>query len=241
MAPDRVRHAIERALANPWDGRCRHVVTLNPEYVMAARRDAAFAAGIRAADLVTADGVGVALAIRLDRHARAAAFGRVTGVELLGWLAEKSGPLGAPLFLIGAGPGVSEAAASALRQQQSDAAIAGFWSEGTAEPQHDREAIARIAASGARAVAVAYGALGQVLWIERNRAALAGAGVRLAVGVGGSFDYCAGRVPRAPSVVQRLGLEWFYRLAREPWRWRRQAVLPLFAVLVLWERIKRPR
>ncbi|MGH2559108.1 MAG: WecB/TagA/CpsF family glycosyltransferase [Thermomicrobiales bacterium] len=239
LTPQRVRQAIEQALADPWDGCCRHVVTLNPEYVMSARHDAAFAVGIRSADLVTADGVGIALAIRLDRHARAAGIGRLTGVDVIGWLTEMSEPLHAPLFLLGAGPGVAEDAAAALRQRHPGAAIAGVWGDGTPEPQHDREAMARIVASGAEVVAVAYGAPGQVLWIERNRAALANAGVRLAIGVGGSFDFFAGRVPRAPSYVRRLGLEWLYRLLREPWRWRRQAVLPAFAIFVLREQIKR--
>jgi N-acetylglucosaminyldiphosphoundecaprenol N-acetyl-beta-D-mannosaminyltransferase len=241
LLPDEARREIARALDDPWDGRCRHVVTLNPEYVMAARRDPAFAAGIRAADLITADGVGVALAIRLERNPTGKHLGRVTGVDILGWLADLSVPLQAPLFLLGAAPGVAEEAASALRSRHDGAAIAGVWDDGTPEPDHDQESIARIAASEARAVAVAYGAPGQVLWIERNRAALAEAGVRLAIGVGGSFDYYAGRVPRAPSIVRRLGLEWLYRLVREPWRWRRQMVLPAFAVLVIWDRIRRLR
>jgi N-acetylglucosaminyldiphosphoundecaprenol N-acetyl-beta-D-mannosaminyltransferase len=234
-----VHRAIEWALADPWDGRCRHVVTLNPEYVMAARRDAAFAAGIRAADLVTADGIGVAVAIRFDRRAKASDVGRVTGVELVDWLSAMSGPLDAPLFLLGAGAGVAAEAATVLRERHSGADFAGVWGGGTPALNHDREAISRIATSRARVVAVAYGAPGQVLWIERNRDALAGAGVRLAIGVGGALDFVAGRVPRAPAPVQRLGLEWLYRLIREPWRWRRQAVLPVFAMLVLSEQVRR--
>lgn len=232
-----VRGEIERALDDPWDGRCRHVVTLNPEYIMAARQHRAFAAGIRAADLVTVDGAGVALAVRL--HGGRAH--RVTGVEILGWLAAMSGPLSAPLFLLGAGPGVAAEAAAALQRRRPAAAIAGTWDGGSPDPTHDRESIARIAASGARTVAVAYGAPGQVLWIERNRVALAAAGVRLAIGVGGALDFVAGRVPRAPAFVQRLGLEWLYRLAREPWRWRRQLALPHFAALVLRDQIRRLR
>jgi N-acetylglucosaminyldiphosphoundecaprenol N-acetyl-beta-D-mannosaminyltransferase len=58
-------------------------------------------------------------------------------------------------------------------------------------------------------------------------------GVRLAVGVGGAFDFLSGRVSRAPDLVRRLGLEWLYRLAKEPWRWRRQLALPRFATLAL--------
>jgi N-acetylglucosaminyldiphosphoundecaprenol N-acetyl-beta-D-mannosaminyltransferase len=71
-----------------------------------------------------------------------------------------------------------------------------------------------------------------VLWIERNREDLADAGVRVAIGLGGSLDYLAGEVPRAPELMRRLGLEWLYRLLREPWRWRRQLALPEFALMV---------
>ncbi len=80
-------------------------------------------------------------------------------------------------------------------------------------------------------VAVAYGAPGQVLWIERNRPALSQAGVRIVVGVGGALDYWAGTAKLAPPLIRKLGFEWLYRLILEPWRWRRQLVLPVFALL----------
>ena len=70
-------------------------------------------------------------------------------------------------------------------------------------------------------------------WIERNQHALAAAGVRLVVGIGGALDFVSRMVPRAPRAFRNLGLEWAYRLAREPWRWRRQLVLPVFGALVL--------
>jgi N-acetylglucosaminyldiphosphoundecaprenol N-acetyl-beta-D-mannosaminyltransferase len=100
--------------------------------------------------------------------------------------------------------------------------------------------MARIAASGANLLLVAFGAPAQDLWIDRHRTALAGCGIVVAIGVGGTFDYLAGAVPRAPAAIRRLGFEWLYRLIRQPWRWRRQLVLPLFAALVLRERLRRP-
>ena len=96
----------------------------------------------------------------------------------------------------------------------------------------DAESIARIREREANVVLVGYGAPAQVVWIRRNRDALAEAGVRIAIGVGGALDYLAGTAPRAPELARRLGLEWAYRLAREPWRWRRQLALPMFAYLV---------
>lgn len=217
---------------------CAHLVTLNPEYVMEARRDPTFAAAIRSADLVTADGMGVVLAARLlaDRN-----ITRVTGVELTERLAATSSTLDAPLFLLGAGPGVARTARAKLLERFPPARFAGVWDGGTPLPADDEPTIERIAASGARVVLVAYGAPGQVLWIARNQAALAAAGVRLAIGVGGAFDFLSGRVQRAPAPVRKLGLEWLYRLVREPWRWRRQLALPRFALAVIGQRLARQR
>ena len=209
---------------------CAHVVTLNPEYVMAARRDAAFAAALQGADLVTIDGAGIAVAVRLLAPGKAAK--RVTGVDLVGMLAGISAASGAGLFLLG----------DALRAGHSGTHIAGTWAEGSADPAYDAEALRRIADSGATVVFVAYGAPGQIHWIARNQAALATMGVRLVIGIGGTVPETKSSAPR---LVRKLGLEWAYRLAREPWRWRRQMVLPVFGLLVLrdavWRRVRRIR
>jgi N-acetylglucosaminyldiphosphoundecaprenol N-acetyl-beta-D-mannosaminyltransferase len=82
---------------------------------------------------------------------------------------------------------------------------------------------------------VAYGAPGQDLWLARNLPRL---DVRVGVGVGGVFDFLSGRVPRAPAWVQRAGFEWLYRLIKQPWRWRRQRLLPLFALLAIAEALR---
>jgi N-acetylglucosaminyldiphosphoundecaprenol N-acetyl-beta-D-mannosaminyltransferase len=235
------RAKVRRYLASPWDGQLRHIVTLNPEYVMAATRDPLFASAIASADLITADGIGVLLAQRLLHRPGGTSGERVTGVNVIEWLVEESYALNAPLFLLGGRPGVAERTANHLRERIPDGLIAGWWSEGTARLEDDKNALSRIRESGAKAVAVAYGAPGQVMWIERNRQALTEAGVRVAIGVGGAFDFFAGEVPRAPVLFQRLGLEWLYRLAREPWRWRRQRVLPVFAVQVVWQRFRKAR
>ena len=85
---------------------------------------------------------------------------------------------------------------------------------------------------------VAFGAPAQDLWIARTLDRL---GVPVSVGVGGAFDYLAGRVPRAPQALQRAGLEWLYRLAIQPWRWRRMLALPRFAALVIAARLRTGR
>jgi N-acetylglucosaminyldiphosphoundecaprenol N-acetyl-beta-D-mannosaminyltransferase len=207
---------------------CRHIVTYNPEYAIAARRNPAFMQAIRSADLVAADGIGISLAARLRRGD--ATLPRVTGVEIVRLLAAASERTGAPIFLLGADPGVAPAAAARLQERAPGAQFGGWWWAGTPKPQDDAEAIERISASGARIVAVAYGAPGQVLWIERNRSELGRAGVRIVIGVGGALDYWAGTAKLAPPLVRKLGFEWLYRLMLEPWRWRRQLVLPVFAL-----------
>lgn len=215
---------------------CAHVVTLNPEYVMSARRDRAFAAALREADLTTVDGAGVALAIRLLGNARSAE--RVTGVSLCWMLAEASAKTGEGIFLLGAGPGVADRAAARLRETSPEAVMAGTWSGGSPRSSDDEEAIRRICDSGASIVLVAYGAPAQIHWIARNRAALDAAGVKLVAGIGGALDYISGNVPLPPRIVRKLGLEWAFRLVREPWRWKRQLVLPYFVVLVLRETVR---
>jgi N-acetylglucosaminyldiphosphoundecaprenol N-acetyl-beta-D-mannosaminyltransferase len=238
LARDDVRQALRDLFQQGREDACRHLVTLNPEYVMHARRDQAFRRSLGRADLITADGIGVLLATRLTAGKRADRLERVTGVELVEWLAADSGKMQAPLFLLGAAPGAAAEAALRLRERFPDAQIAGWWGEGRPHPIDDAETITRIAASGARVALVAYGAPGQVLWIERNRDALARAGVVLAIGVGGALDFLAGRTPRAPRFIQRFGFEWLYRLIRQPWRWRRQLALPVFAALVLRDAVR---
>jgi N-acetylglucosaminyldiphosphoundecaprenol N-acetyl-beta-D-mannosaminyltransferase len=207
------------------------IVTLNPEQIMAARGDSAVAALLRQADIRTVDGIGLALALRAQGNAHVE---RVTGVDLVEELSARS----IPLYLLGGSPGAAEVSARRLTSRFPEATVSGAWSGGTPRERDDVESLDRIATSGAKAVAVAYGAPAQTEWIERNRPALEQAGVRIAIGVGGTLDYLAGRVRRAPVPVRRLGLEWLFRLTAEPWRWRRQLVLPAFAVLALAEAVR---
>lgn len=207
------------------------IVTLNPEQIMAARRDPQTETLLTAAQICTVDGVGVQWALRLQGVAD---VHRITGVDIVNIVAG----LGFPFYLLGGKPGAAERAAECLRTNHPDAAITGAWSGGTPDPRDDEQTIARIAESGAVAIAVAYGAPAQTAWIERNREALQSAGVRIAVGVGGALDFFAGKIRRAPDWMQRTGLEWLFRLGVEPWRLRRQMVLPGFAFLAAVEAIR---
>jgi N-acetylglucosaminyldiphosphoundecaprenol N-acetyl-beta-D-mannosaminyltransferase len=200
-----------------------HVVTLNPEYVVAARSSPVFRSAVERAELSVPDGAGVVLAVRWLDGRR---ITRVTGVDLANWLLTSEQLDPARVFLLGT------AASLAELHGRHPLRVVGRWGAGTPDPDDDAESIDRVRERDTNALLVGYGAPAQVLWIERNRAALTDAGVRVAIGVGGALDYLAGTVSRAPAPVRALGLEWAYRLAREPWRWRRQMALPRFADLV---------
>ncbi len=220
---------IDHTLAS--HGPTCQIATYNPEYAIAARRQPRFLAALQRCELVTADGIGIVFAAKLDGQS----VDRVTGVRLLELLAAT----GEPLFLLGAGPTVAERAAGRLASAHPTARICGWWSGGSPDPEHDQETFERLRNSGARIVAVAYGAPAQVLWIDRNRVQLSEIGVRIAIGVGGALDYWSGLTPTPPSLVRRLGIEWLWRLVREPRRWRRQLALPQFTLLVAIESMRR--
>lgn len=210
----------------------RQVVTVNPEFVMAARRDAEFRAVINGADLAAPDGAGIiGASALLGRRMR----GRTTGVALVERLAALAATEGYRLFLLGAGPGVAEEAAGVLQGRHLGLQIAGTY-PGSPAPGEQAALAERITAAGADILFVAFGAPRQDLWIARNAARLPT--VRLALGVGGVYDYVSGRVPLAPPLWRRVGLEWLYRLIHQPWRWRRQLALPRFVLLVLFQRLR---
>jgi N-acetylglucosaminyldiphosphoundecaprenol N-acetyl-beta-D-mannosaminyltransferase len=208
-----------------------HVLTLNPEQIMAARSCSRTSSALSAADLITVDGSGLAVMLRVQGERR---FDRVTGVIL----ADDLMRLAIPVFLLGGRPGAAELAAERFTDRFPMARVAGAWSGGRSNSSDDAQTLDRIRESGAEAVLVAYGAPAQSEWIERNRADLGAAGVRIAIGVGGAIDYAAGFAAPAPELVKRLGIEWAYRLVREPWRWRRQLVLPLFAIMAGTEAVR---
>jgi len=213
VAIDDVIEAEAVALADSMIGAGgpHQICTVNPEFVMEARRSPAFAAVLAAADLRTPDGFGLLLAARyLGTPLR----GRVTGVALTDRLAALAAARGYRIFLLGAAPGVAQAAGAALQARRPGLTIVGAFA-GSPHPRHEPFLRQLIAAARPDILLVAYGHPRQDLWIARNQPQL---GVPLAVGIGGVFDELAGRVPLAPSWMQRLGLKWLFRLMTQPQR-----------------------
>jgi N-acetylglucosaminyldiphosphoundecaprenol N-acetyl-beta-D-mannosaminyltransferase len=210
-------------------GPCRLVATVNAEFVMQAHRDPEFAAILESADLAVVDGSGVLWAARRQGCDLAT---KVAGIDLVIGLAELCAARGWRPFLLGAMPGVAEAAAERLAERFPGFQAAGTWA-GEPGPAGDAEALRRITAARPDLLLVAYGHPRQERWIARHRERLP---VPVAMGVGGAFDFAAGRVRRAPAWMRRAHLEWLFRLLIQPWRARRMAVLPKFALAVLRER-----
>ncbi|MDQ6712722.1 MAG: WecB/TagA/CpsF family glycosyltransferase [Candidatus Dormibacteraeota bacterium] len=210
------------------DGRPRLVISVNPERIMQAGRDPAFAAVLRDADLALADGAGVVWAARrMGRRLPA----RVAGVDFVEALAARGAVHGWRFFLLGGGEGVAEAAGQALREAYPGFILAGTHA-GSPHPASDSATIEAVRASGAQLLFLAYGARAEEAWLARN---LAPSGATIGMGVGGALDFISGRVPRAPRWMRNWGLEWLHRLWREPWRWRRMIALPRFVIRVMRE------
>lgn len=209
-------------------GGVHQVVTVNPEFVMLAQRDELFSQVLERADLALADGIGLVGAARLLGHWLPE---RVAGSDLVPLIAQRAAKMGWRLYFLGAAPGVAERAARRLRERFPGLQVAGTYAGSPAAEEED-EIVALVKAARPDILFVAYGAPAQEVWIARNLNHL---NVPVCMGIGGAFDFIAGRAKRAPLWVQRLGLEWLHRLLHEPWRWRRMLALPKFAWLVVRE------
>ncbi len=208
------------------NGRPHQVVTVNPEFVVAAQSDAKFFQVLKEADLSLPDGVGLLWAARF---LGTPVSGRVAGVDMVRRIASLGAERGYRLFLLGAAEGVAEATATRLKEENPGLKVVGTYA-GSPDHREEEEIVEMVRAARPHVLLVAYGAPQQDLWIHRHLGRL---GVSVAMGVGGAFDFISGKAKRAPDWMQRLGLEWFHRLLQEPWRWRRMLALPKFVWLVL--------
>ena len=208
------------------------IVTPNSEIIVNAGKDADLKEVISAADLVIPDGIGLVYASRIlgcPLEERVTGFDFLT--DILGWLAEH----GKSVFLLGSKPGegempdIAEFAAAKMQKRFPGLKIAGVH-HGYFKADEEETLVAEINASGADFLCVAMGAPKQEKFIWNHRRELT---PRAAIGVGGSLDVWAGAVKRAPEFYQKHGLEWLYRLIKQPSRYKRMAALPLFMARVV--------
>ncbi|MDI9475990.1 MAG: WecB/TagA/CpsF family glycosyltransferase [Natronincolaceae bacterium] len=199
----------------------KEIYTPNPEIVMLAQKDRELFRILNNADLVLADGIGIIIASKLKglqlKH-------RVTGVDTMDKLLQYCGENKNSFFIFGGKPGIAETACKNIKTKYKGIRAVGHH-HGYFDEKDEADIINKINNSRPDVLFVCLGAPKQEKWINRNKDRL---NCRLAMGVGGSVDIYAGVAKRAPTVFQKLGLEWFYRLLKEPWRFKRMLVLPKF-------------
>lgn len=195
----------------------RHIATVNPEFLVAAARNREFRKILQRTDLNIPDGAGLKIA---------GIKNRVTGTDLVEKLAQN----GYHFYLIGGQSGVAKKAGEHLAQNGAKivGAIAGEYSD---EPSLTQQEIKTIHSANADILLVAFGQIKQERFIARYLQKL---NIPVAIGVGGAFDYFAGTVPRAPSWLRTLGLEWLFRLIVQPTRLARIYTAVVKFTLLYW-------
>jgi N-acetylglucosaminyldiphosphoundecaprenol N-acetyl-beta-D-mannosaminyltransferase len=199
-------------------GGTHYLCVVNAAKAVAASRDQRLRDVLAQAALVTADGMSVVWAARwLGKGLKA----RVTGIDLFERLVAEAARRGWSVFFFGAGIESVRGVTERFSREHTALRVAG-WRDGFFDKAQSSAIADEIRRSRADLLFVAMGSPAQEFWIAEH---LERTGARFAMGVGGSFDHLSGRKPRAPQWMQRAGLEWFYRLLREPRRlWRRYLV-----------------
>lgn len=208
------------------------VCFVNADCANIAYRHQEYHAVLRKADLTLADGIGLKLAGKLLAQEIKQ---NVNGTDLFPRLCEALSGTGYGMFLLGARPGVADKVRDWVAEHYPGVIVSGCH-HGYFSSEEENEVIQQIANSGAAILLVAFGAPRQDLWISQH---LAETGVKVALGVGGLFDFYSGRIPRAPLWMREMGMEWLYRFIQEPGRlWKRYFV---GNAIFLWRVMKEKR
>jgi N-acetylglucosaminyldiphosphoundecaprenol N-acetyl-beta-D-mannosaminyltransferase len=205
--------------------RPHHVVTLNSLMILETETHPILRDICDDASLVIPESSGVSWAASYTGVGK---IERIPGIDFALEACGMAAQLEVPIYLLGGGPGVVKKAAGFLTSVYPTLQISGMR-DGYFTKEDEPSIIRDISASQARLVLVALGMPKQEFWIHEHMSVLPPA---VYVGVGGSFDVWSGRIKRAPAWLISLGLEWFYRLKQEPFRWKRMARLPEFALKV---------
>ena len=224
-----IEEAVTRAKALMTERRAAYVVTPNPEIVMACRERLETMQAVNAADLVLPDGIGVIYGARILGTPLKT---KLPGIDFIQALMADMAKEGKSVFLLGAKPGVAEAAAEKLKAQYPGLAVVGTQ---VGYFKDDAPVVEAVNAARPDLLLVCLGAPKQELWMQRNQSLL---NVGLMAGLGGSLDVFAGNVRRAPKAFQRLGLEWLYRLMKAPKRIGRMMKLPKFLFACIGKKLR---
>jgi N-acetylglucosaminyldiphosphoundecaprenol N-acetyl-beta-D-mannosaminyltransferase len=201
------------------------LVTANPEIVMHANNDPNYLSVVNKANYVIPDGIGVIIASKIIKEPLPE---RIPGFEVMGELLKMGNEKRWSAYFLGAKKEVIEKAVQNIKETYPKLKIAG-WHDGYFD-RNSTHITNEITLKIPDLIFVALGFPKQEMWIAEN---LDKFNKGLFMGVGGSFDVLAGEVKRAPELWQKMNLEWFYRLIKQPSRWRRMLVLPQFILKVM--------
>ena len=206
-------------------GTPHQIVTANAEIIYQASKNEKMKDVINAAQMVTADGSGVVWASRQLGQPLAQ---RVTGIDLVNSICEQSAKDKWKIYILGSAPGVADTAANNIRDKFPGCNIVGTH-HGYFNEQEEARIIAELEQLQPDVLFVALGAPKQEYWIADHIQQL---NIPVAMGIGGSMDVLSGNVKRAPKWMQKMSLEWLYRLLIQPTRFKRVLALPKFMLAV---------
>lgn len=221
-----IKQAADKIMQFFDEERVHKVFTPNSEIIMAAYKNPKFCHMLNKADLLTADGIGVVYA---SKYLKKPLAERAAGYDIACEVLDRIKGTSHSLFLFGGKTGVAEQAKEKLEERYPGIKVVGMRN-GYFKLEDEAEIVDEINKSGADLLFVCLGAPKQEQWLDRNAPNLTK--VRVAMGVGGSLDVFAGTALRAPKFFCDHGLEWFYRLMKQPSRIGRQMALPKFALTV---------
>ncbi|PIW11030.1 MAG: hypothetical protein COW37_00740 [Caldiserica bacterium CG17_big_fil_post_rev_8_21_14_2_50_35_7] len=224
-----LKEAVKRAEEFTLDSKPHFAIAINPEKIIKANTDTELFEIIRNSDLNFIDGVGISWAFRIFYHEKIKE--RITGIDLFSTLLESAEKNNKTVYFLGSQEETINKAVKNIKEKYPELKITGFHN---GYLQTEEEIVKQIKKSNTDMLFVGMGSPKQEKFIFRNLNTL---GVQFSVGVGGSFNVFAGEFKRAPSLVQKLGMEWFYRLILNPKRLPRIMSLPRFILLVM----KKPR
>lgn len=209
-------------------GGAKAVYTPNSEIVMQGYRSEELRNILNAASLLTADGIGVVYASKILKNPISE---RCAGYDVACGLLRKMGAEGKSVYLFGSKPGVAELAAENIKKSNAGLVVSGC-ADGYFDAEKEKQIIADINDKSPDVLFVCLGAPKQEKWIHEHKDELQ---CRVCIGLGGSLDVFAGTVERAPEFYQKHGIEWLYRLIKQPKRFIRMLDLPKFALTVLFK------
>lgn len=221
-----MEQAKERAIKFLNGDTLSAIYTPNSEIILYASNNSEYSEALNRASMIIPDGIGVVYASKILGSPLKE---RVAGIDFITSLLPELAKRGKSVYLLGAKPGVAEIAAEKLKERYDGLIIAGTHD---GYFKDDEEVIASINEVSPDFLMVCLGFPKQELWIDKYKDRL---NAKIAIGAGGSMDVFAGTALRAPEFYQKHGIEWLYRLIKQPTRFMRMTALPKFGLKVLFK------